>query len=197
MEMLIDILKLSTIYLIPDLRRWSILELGNTSIPHALRYYLAVKYRVSSWLDKALTSLVHMPLLRISSADIQLIGHDIFELVAKVKERIAYERKLLAIKSPTFHHSTSCTYPDRCKQVWSETWWNQVAPQILHFDPDKELQLKDIPNIVQSLELKGMTPECRAGLDAVLIIGLQREERLVNSMVQSHRIALQADEWSL
>ncbi len=104
--------------------------------------------------------------MSLTAEQVAQIGPFVFEVLAKVKECIEKEKKIIAFYEPPVEtHDEQCKNPVACRRAWRESWWNIVAREVLQ---PHELFAKsewfNIEPVVKGLSVPGMHPRCRAAV---------------------------------
>jgi hypothetical protein len=166
LERLAAILKLATFYEIEDGRNYAITTLHTREDLHpAFRLYLARSYGVSDWILPAFYKLVASPTLSLTDNDIELIGHETFIILVRVKSSIDLHRRACAVKPPRVMHGDGCLGEEDCEKAWQNAWWGEpgrpgVAVALIH--PDNSLSGLEIARKLDSINVHWyMDESCR------------------------------------
>lgn len=165
LDLLVDVLKLSTVYLIDNFKDWSIYyldQLPTAIFTHALRFNLSLEHRVLPWLEPSFRALAFIPLSQMTDADVQALGLANYHRIMLIRELIEQSRRLICSSVPPATCRQSCVTKDTCRSAWRLAWYSQITVRILH--PDSGLVLNsqaEMVEFLEKLEIKGMHPGCR------------------------------------
>jgi hypothetical protein len=122
---------------------------------------LSRMFSVEKWVGPALKRLMRMELSSLSEKEVNRIGFKVYIIIAKAKERMENERKLVSAYPPPINtvESWDCYTHAKCKSVWREGWLRTVGRQILH--PTNPLSFEDTIPYIQGMEHPGMTGSCK------------------------------------
>lgn len=158
----------------------------------ARRIELARMFSIHDWVRPAMSALLKTELVNLGDADQQMLGQKVYSTLAKARERLERERKLVAAMPPPMDiaESWECHSHDQCRAVWKDVWWRVIAKEVLH--PTKPLPFSEAPDLVARTDFKGMTPSCKEDMVAVVRAkGFQGEAGIldgcVNAVVAYHR----------
>ena len=136
-------------------RHW----LERLNIPATERIKLAKWYEIQDWVAPAVQELLRTPLNSLSNDDLDQINMRIYCIIAKAKEAMERQRKILAACPPalpkdSFNFQTAwCASHGTCEKVWAETWWKVVAHSILHpLDPLEPLDSNKVVDFLKSVD---------------------------------------------
>lgn len=163
-RLLINVLKLSNRWLISEGQNYAILFLDKQILHPARRLELSRMYQINAWVKPAFEALVRMELRSLPSSDVNRIGFTAYVILAKAREAIDYQRKLVAAvpHTMTFTESYKCAEHDRCKESWNKTWWRKLGKQLLH--PTKPLALNGALDFLERTKHDDMTPCCKVDM---------------------------------
>lgn len=139
--------------------------LEQRKIPATERLQLAKHYEIRHWVTPAVQELLKTPLSSLSNGDLDFINIRLYSIIAKAKEAIEKQCKLIAACPPSLPKDTQdfqtawCVSHATCAKVWADTWWKVVARSILH--PLRPLEFNTIVDFLKSIEHQGMSAPCK------------------------------------
>jgi hypothetical protein len=158
----------------------------------ARRIELARMFSIHDWVRPAVTTLLRMEMADLSDVDQQQLGPRVYSVLAKAREKLERERKLVAAMPPPMKvaESWECRSHEQCKAVWKEVWWRVIAKEILH--PTRPLPFSEAPDLIARTEFKGMTLSCKQDIiGEVQANGFQGEAGIlagvIDAVVRHHR----------
>jgi hypothetical protein len=164
MQLLIDVLKLSTMFLIPEFRVWAIHylnELPSIEFTPAIRFHCATTHRVLAWLEPSFRALVFMPLTELTYDNAKMIGLDHYHRIVNVRELVEQSRRLMCCAFPPTQCATTCTTREDCRTSWAYAWYSQFAANVFHPDPIFALKTQDEMEVfLQTMKIDGMGSIC-------------------------------------
>jgi hypothetical protein len=154
---------------------------------------IAVEYRVPQWLSPAIKGLMDVPLRSLTDVDATRLGLKVYSIIARAKEMLEAERRLIAAFPPplsddTAFRSWTCADHGTCRRVWRNVWWSSIARTILH--PNNPLPLEDGITCILTTPFSGMTDECKGDkvLEMTAAGGLNRTElQIVDGAIEAVR----------
>ncbi|KAI0060245.1 hypothetical protein BV25DRAFT_1917866 [Artomyces pyxidatus] len=185
-----SILKLSTLWDIPDGRAYAILHLNE--YPDGWNVFrklaCAFQYRVSEWLPVALRTILSLPHSYIMGPQATDLGLPLFWKISYVRAEIDVVRKTLAYEAPPFAASLMCEAEDLCSVAWSTAWSDSFSKMLVH--PDEPKSGRDV---LQKLEeFIGSVPDlcehCHAlTVQAIKDSGnlIRGEEEIIEKTIES------------
>ena len=152
----------------------------------ARRIELARMFSIHDWIRPAMSALLNTELVNLGDADQQRLGQKVYSILAKARERLERERKLVAAMPPpmSIAESWECHSHDQCRTVWKDVWWRVIAREILH--PTKPLAFSEAPDFIARTDFRGMTPSCKQ--DMVVEVrehGFRGEVGILNGCVDA------------
>ena len=129
------------------------------------RLQLATNYEIWDWVTPAVQELLRTPLSSLSNGDLDHINIRLYSIIAKAKEAIERQHKLIAACPPSLPKDSQdfqtawCVSHATCAKVWADTWWKVVACSILH--PLMPLDVNTIVDFLKTIEHKGMLSPCK------------------------------------
>jgi hypothetical protein len=169
-----DILELSTFLEIDIARLFAIQALANPklNLSPCVRLSLAIRFRISDWIEPAFDELIATPANRIPHEDFMLIGMDVGHLILATQAAIRAHRLLVAYNPLKIaNHDPSCEKPVvGCQCNWEAAWWHGLARHYLH--PEHPSSPTEMIAKLEKTPLTGVTTACR--LKAVQVIKEQR-----------------------
>ncbi|KDR81022.1 hypothetical protein GALMADRAFT_264952 [Galerina marginata CBS 339.88] len=173
----LDVLKLATMWRFPDYVKdqavFELMRYKSKEFPPVEKLYLARCYDIKEFLEPAFKELCTpgATLAELSSNDIFRIGLSIYEVLTKVKEAIARDRRWFAFHAPKLSHiprTDDCTKDQhkKCKKAWNSEWWKVMGRRILQPVDVFALnfQCSEAEDVLKSLEVPGMNPSCLGAL---------------------------------
>jgi hypothetical protein len=139
--------------------------LEQCNIPATERLQLAKYYEMRVWVAPAVRELLRTPLNSLSNGDLDHMNIRLYSIIAKAKEAIEKQRKLIAACPPSLPKDSQdfqtawCASHAICAKVWADMWWKVVARSILH--PLKPLEIHTIVEFLRSIEHRGMSLPCK------------------------------------
>jgi hypothetical protein len=139
--------------------------LEQRKIPATQRLQLATHYEIRDWVTPAVQELLRTSLSSLSNGDLDHINIRLYSIIAKAKEAIEKQRKLIAACPPSLPKDTDdfqtawCVSHATCAKVWADTWWKVVARSILH--PLMPLDVNTIVDFLKNTEHRGMSSPCK------------------------------------
>ena len=100
-EVLIDILHMCKMWYIEDGFKFAKHWLKQHKIPATERLQLATYYEIQDWVALAVQELLRTPLSSLSNGDLDHINICLYSIIAKAKEVIEKQRKLIAACPPS------------------------------------------------------------------------------------------------
>lgn len=131
--MLVDILHMSKMWLIEDGVKLAQHWLKQSKISTTKRLQLAKHYEIWDWVTPAIQELLKTPLGNLSNVDLDHINIRLYSIIAKAKEALENQRKLIAACPPSLPKDSPgfqtvwCTSHATCAKVWADTWWKVVV----------------------------------------------------------------------
>ncbi|TCD60228.1 hypothetical protein EIP91_010525 [Steccherinum ochraceum] len=123
-----DILRLGTLWCIPEARWFAVRELEHTNgFENAKRLSLACKYNVSDWIKPSFISLAKHHIL--ASEDIAVLGTALSTLIIQCQKERSQFRASLVTANPPAQCDTS---HERCSDIWPQLW-QVIALKLLVF----------------------------------------------------------------
>jgi hypothetical protein len=160
--MLVNILKLSQIYMIDAGSAYAIhhLELQQMSPAHHIE--LSRMFSIHDWVEDPFRRLMDIDLADLTEDDELKLGYKVYRIITKTKEYISKQRKSAAQVAPplTFLESYECVDHKTCREVWKDGWWKKVSKRLLH--PTQPILLREVADYVSGLDFTGMTAVCKA-----------------------------------
>lgn len=156
---------MSKMWYIEDGIKFALHWLQQRRIPATERLKLARHYEIRDWVTAAVQELLNTPLGSLSNGDLEHVNIRLYSIIAKAKEAIEKQRKLIAACPPSLPKDSQdfqtawCASHATCAKVWADTWWKEVARSILH--PLRPLDVNAIVDFLKSLEHKGMATPCK------------------------------------
>lgn len=159
--------------------------LEKLNLPPPRKLELIRKYKITSWIKPAVTSLLDtsQPIGTFSSEiDVERMHPRVYAIVTRARELILRERTLIADTPPTMPYNSllrsyNCVDHITCRQVWKEVWWAKVARAIL--SPRNPLRLEDGLDFISTLEFTGMARDCKSDM----LDYLRREGALCRNLI--------------
>ncbi|KAH7903830.1 hypothetical protein BJ138DRAFT_1189012 [Hygrophoropsis aurantiaca] len=192
---LVNILMLSTMWDIPSGRQFAIACLDILNLHPARQIELSRMFGIDEWVSTAFEDLIKLDLTTLSEDQERMIGFKTYIILAKAKEFVEHERKLIASIPPpmAFVQSFECEHHDDCRTAWKELWWKKVARSLLH--PRAPMVLETGVTYVEQLEFEGMSACCKA--DMVEVIKQRNAFGIVEKVVEEAGTAVLAYNKSL
>ncbi len=159
-------------------RHW----LEQLEIPATERIKLAKQYEIRDWVAPALKELLKSPLNNLSNDDLNHINVRIYCIIAKAKEAMERQRKIIAAYPPSLPKDSHdfqtawCASHVTCGKVWTDTWWRVVARSILH--PLDPLDLNKVVDFLKTVDHRGMSTNCKEDM----LNWLQRDGSRFNTL---------------
>ena len=107
-------------------------------IPATQRLQLETHYEIWDWVTPAVQELLRTSLSSLSNDNLDHINIHLYSIIAKAKEAIEKQHKLIAACPPFLPKDTDdyqtawCVSHATCAKVWADTWWKVEAQSILH-----------------------------------------------------------------
>ncbi|KAJ6479429.1 hypothetical protein C8R47DRAFT_1047272 [Mycena vitilis] len=138
---------------------------------------LSYKHSTRVWYELAFSRLVSMDLRSLNAEQVEWLGFDMYVVVARLKEAMDRQRRILASDPPLFEadpdpkggsvfdvnrgipHSRECTNHPGCAQDWYTAWWCGMARFLL--DGHCALSYTESIRQFQLMEFGNMNPLCR------------------------------------
>jgi hypothetical protein len=160
-RLLTNILKLSNKWEITEGQEYAILFLREQVMDAAHRLELSRMFGIDEWVKPAFNELVQKNLTSLSINDVNRIGFTTYTILAKAREAIDQQRKLIAAVPPAmvFLESYKCLDHDKCKASWKETWWRKLGKQLVH--PSKPLALSEVMDFLEQTKFPDMMDCCK------------------------------------
>lgn len=137
MQLLIDVLKLLTIYLIPEFRVWAIHylnELPSIEFTPVIQFHCATTHWVLAWLEPSFRALVFMPLTKLTYDNAKMIGLDHYHCIVNVCELVEQSCWLMCCAFSPSQCATTYTTREDCCTSWAYAWYSQFAANVFHLD---------------------------------------------------------------
>jgi hypothetical protein len=160
--MLVNILKLSQIYMIHAGSAYAIHHLELQQMSPARRIELSRMFSIHDWVEDAFRRLMEVDFADLIEDDEYRLGYKVYRIIAKTKEYIDKQRKSTAQVAPplTFLESYECMDHKTCRDVWKDGWWKKVSKRLVH--PTQPISLREVADYVSGLDFTGMTAVCKA-----------------------------------
>ncbi|KAJ8519802.1 hypothetical protein ONZ45_g3289 [Pleurotus djamor] len=178
---------------IHELEKYSLLVLGAVE-----RLRIARMHRVPELVRRGFSALAmaKWEITTLKIEDVQKLGLDTFETLAKVKAHIERERKKLAFNEPKIdRHDIECTNHNECRKAWKDAWWLFIGREVHCPEATSAMSPNELGRKVDEMRVPGMHPKCRlavmmkakaaratAGMEDIIEAGVIRLEQLWTSI---------------
>jgi len=167
---------------------FAVSELHKLNLKSSHRIYLALRYGIPQWVPMATRVLLRLSFDDLNAEDLNHLGYNVFEKIAKGKESVLQIRRSLAFYPPypKVDDAPHCTHQERCKKTWFEVWGKEIFRLIHH--PSNYLPLSSILITLKSVKHDGMHKTCKSFVISWMeesCPGLQKEERAICQTVSS------------
>ncbi|KAF8514658.1 hypothetical protein JB92DRAFT_2811277 [Gautieria morchelliformis] len=163
LEGLVSILELGTFLQIDVARSFAIQALSTDSLnlSPARQLSLALRFRISDWIELAFKALVVTPAHRLSLEDASFLGLTIMHIIHSTQSEIRHLRLVLAYNPLKMDkHDVLCKRPALgCQASWEAAWWDGFARHYLH--PDHPCTPLEALAKFESANIAGVTTACR------------------------------------
>ncbi|KAF8512633.1 hypothetical protein JB92DRAFT_2927402 [Gautieria morchelliformis] len=163
LEGLVSILELGTFLQIDVARSFAIQALSTDSLnlSPARQLSLALRFRISDWIELAFKALVATPGHRLSLEDASFLGLTIMHIIHSTQSEIHHLRLVLAYNPLKMDkHNVLCKRPALgCQASWEASWWDGFARHYLH--PDHPCTPLEALAKFKSANIAGVTTACR------------------------------------
>ncbi|KAF8511391.1 hypothetical protein JB92DRAFT_3118133 [Gautieria morchelliformis] len=163
LEGLVSILELGTFLQIDVARSFAIQALSTDSLnlSPARQLSLALRFRISDWIELDFKALVATPAHRLSLEDASFLGLTIMHIIHSTQSEICHLRLVLAYNPLKMDkHNVSCKRPALgCQASWEAAWWDRFACHYLH--PDHPCTPLEALAKFESANIAGVTTACR------------------------------------
>jgi hypothetical protein len=180
-------------WMIRDGISFAVHELEHLSLRPSRMLQLAHKFSIEPWVAPNLQSLIRTPIVEITAGDAGQLGPKVLLVIAKAREALEKERKLISAyppKLPSSWPSCWCASHSVCEKIWVEVWWKTVARSLLH--PRDPHPLSEIVSLLERTPHPGMNSECKQDLIGYMASDIgsrpfQAEEKICESAILAVR----------
>ncbi|KAJ7830120.1 hypothetical protein B0H13DRAFT_2433953 [Mycena leptocephala] len=126
-----------------------------------LRLVLAITYDVDKWVAIAFTSLMQIPMDKLSDNDEKLLGHQTYKLLVRTHAKIDTHRHDLASYPPTVMHGGYCVDQRSCAKAWDNAWFENAGSGMVSALLDAKLRGAALCSAMREFQVYGMPEDCR------------------------------------
>ncbi|KAJ7503918.1 hypothetical protein B0H11DRAFT_2273688 [Mycena galericulata] len=158
---LVAILKLSHFFDVDSGMEYAIHHLDAPHLNAPLRLVLAITYDVDKWIATAFTSLMQIPMDKLSDNDEKLLGHQTYKLLVRTHAKIDTHRHDLASYPPTVLHAGYCVDQRSCAKAWDNAWFGKARSGMVSALLDAKLRGAALCSAMREFQVYGMPEDCR------------------------------------
>jgi hypothetical protein len=142
---------------------------------------LGRQFSIVQWIGPAVAALLQTPLRDISKEAVEQVGLIAFETIARAKDALESERKLMAAIPPPLPQAASCHGHNRCQKIWVDMWFKTIGRELLH--PSKPLPFDKIISRTLELIYNGLSMDCKG--DAIIQMITSSSFQIEEAITQS------------
>ncbi|KAJ6590917.1 hypothetical protein B0H10DRAFT_2197557 [Mycena sp. CBHHK59/15] len=125
-----------------------------------LRLVLAITYDADKWVATAFTSLMQIPMDKLSDNHEKLLGHQTYKLLVRTHAKIDTHRHDLASYPPTVVHGAYCVDQRSCAKAWDNAWFGKAGSGMVSALLDAKLRGAALCSAMREFQIYGIPEDC-------------------------------------
>lgn len=160
LEEWISVLKMSTKYFIKTGYAESVYQIEQSALPPSCLFHLGLSYSVPHWIQKAMTSMLDVPLPHFNDADYTHLPPAVIRRIVSASWETTKVRLALFNKPPAIHHTESCSSPN-CGSSWP-SYWSKAAAILTLCPGDIWVSGQRVLDALGRTEIAGLNTACKS-----------------------------------